>query len=377
MAMTTERSSSILQWKSRIRTGSGSVLVGLVLAGLVLAGMGCGQEPVEAPAEVSRPVKMLTLGAGAAGGVREYPGSVKATQNSEMAFEVPGRITEFPVDEGMQVEKGGLLARLDPRDFEADRDATVARMNMAKAEYERYMKLYEDNAVSLQDLDVKRRNFEVTESRVRTAEKAVQDTELRAPFSGRVAKKLVEDFQNVQAKETILILQDESGFELIVNLPEGDAVLADPGLSLEERTKRATPRVAIGTLPGRTFPARIKEFATTADPVTRTYDASFAFEPPAGVSIRSGMTGKVIVNLPGDETGRFSVPTNAVTSDESGNPFVWKVDPDSLRVSRVSVTVGEMSGSKIEISAGLVQGDRIAVSGVSNLREGMLVRPLE
>jgi RND family efflux transporter MFP subunit len=347
-----------------------------VAPALIAAGLACAPETVER-APVARPVKMLTLGGGAAGGVREYPGSIQAAQSSEIAFEVAGRIVELPVDEGTNVRKGDLLARLDPADFQAALDADKARMNMAKAEYDRYQTLYADNAVSLQELEVKRRNFEVTEARVRTAEKALNDTRLRAPFDGRVARKFVENFQNVRGKETILILQDLSGLEIVVHAPETDMILTASGLNLEERTERARPEVRLSSLPGRSFPARIKEVANQADPVTRTYDVTLAFDPPGDVEIRPGMTAKIAVQISGQEESRFSVPAGAVASDENGDPYVWKVDPDAMTVSRTPVTVGEMSGSEIDIRSGLQPGDRIAVSGVHNLREGMPVRPME
>ena len=358
------------------RTAPSWRLFGAALVALTL--VACGEEPQE-EVEVARPIKMLTLGGGAGRGSLEYPGTVQPSQNAEMAFEVPGRIIGFPVDEGQAVSQGATLARLDPADYEAARDIEQARVNAAKADYERYRELYASDAVSLQDLDVRRRNFEVAEAKLRTAQKALDDTRLRAPFSGIVARKLVDDFQNVQAKQSILILQDESGLEVVVNVPERDAALAVPGLTLEERTARTNPVVQISAVSDRQFPARITEFSTTADPVTRTFAATFAFDPPSDVQIRSGMTAKVILTVPGsgDEAPtRFTVPANAVAADEDNDPYVWKVDESTMRVSRVQVAVGDLAGADVEILRGLSSGDVIAISGVHNLREGTLVSRL-
>ncbi len=141
----------------------------------VVVAMACGEEPQEEVAVV-RPVKMLTLGAGASAGTLEYPGSVAAVQNAEMAFEVPGRITEFRFRQGQAVNRGQVLARLDPRDYEASRDAEEASRNQAAAEYRRYQELYAQNAVSLQDLEVRQRAAEVADARLRQAHKAEDDT---------------------------------------------------------------------------------------------------------------------------------------------------------------------------------------------------------
>jgi len=355
-------------------------LAQFVSIGLLTFVVACGGEEQADETPVARPVRMLTLAGGVSEGALEYPGVISPTQNAELAFEVAGRIVEFPVDEGQAVERGQVLARLDARDYEASRDAAAASMNAARADYDRYRELYASDAVSQQELELKRRNYELTEARNRTAEKALADTRLQAPFSGTVARKLVDDFRNVQAKEPILVLQDESGLEVVVNVPERDFVLVAPGLTLEERTARTNPQVELSSLPGRRFPATLTEFATTADPVTRTYAVTLSFDPPSDVAVRSGMTAKVIVTVPADlaeDVVAFTVPASAVVADEDGTPLVWLVDEASMTVSRAPVVLGEISGTDVEIASGLASGDVIAVSGVNNLRDGMLVRRLE
>lgn len=347
----------------------------LAVGGLLAA---CSQEPPQDQAPVARPVKILTIGEDGAGTSLEFPGSITAAQQSDMAFEVPGRIVEMPVDEGEFVEAGAVLAVLDPRDYEAARDKALAQRNAARADFMRYEEAFKADAVTAQDVDLARRNLDVAEADLRTALKALEDTRLKAPFTGRVARKLVEDFANVQAKQPVLILQDDSGLEIKVDVAERDYAQAKPGLTLEERTARINPRVEIASLPDLQFPARIKEIASTADPVTRTYEATFAFDSPADVNIRPGMTGKVVVTVLPDvslEAG-LTIPANAVLADEENNPYVWIVANDTGEVSRRPVEVGALSGETIRVISGLNDGDRIAVSGVHSLSEGMPVRPL-
>ncbi len=367
-----------MESSSRSRSSNLTLLQApLVYLCSALAILACGgQQPEEAP--VARPVRLLAIGSMAGGGQREFPGRIQAAQNAEVSFEVAGRIIGFPVDEGQEVAQGALLARLDPADFETARDAEVARRQQARADYERYQELYATNAVSLQELEVRRRRYEVAQANLRTAEKAVNDTYLRAPFGGLVARKLVDDFVNVQAKQPILILQDESSLEIVVDVPESVAALAAPGLTLEERRARASGSlVEISAIPGRQFQARLREFSTTADPMTRTFAATLGFENPADVTIRPGMTAKLIVTPRADlaDTNVFWIPANAVVADETGT-YVWKVDSEAMTVSRAVVEVGELSGSNVQITSGLSNGDMIATTGVHSLREGMAVRRL-
>ncbi|MGI9324864.1 MAG: efflux RND transporter periplasmic adaptor subunit [Pseudomonadales bacterium] len=350
------------------------------LLGLQL--IGCSEPEVTAPDTVARPVKILTYGSVGNTEVVEYSGTVAAAQSSDMAFEVPGRITEFVFSAGDRVEEGAVLARLDASDYESALDKARADRNAAQADFKRYEQAYNDNAVTKQDLDLAKRNLEVSEALLRTADKAVADTELRAPFSGNLARKLVNDFANVQAKQPVLVLQDESSLEIDVNVPEQDWARAKPGLDLMQRSERAKPQVIIPAIANRQFPARLQELNTTADPVTRTYAITFAFDKPEDLNVRPGMTGLVKLTIPTDVAApaaggsSATLPAAAVLADTDGAPFVWVVGTD-MTVQKQTVTVGELAHDRIKILSGLDAGTQIVASGVHSLRAGMVVRRFE
>ncbi len=357
-------------WK-QLRTWAVSLL-------LLLSLLSCASEKPTPEVVIVRPVKMLTVGGAVGARTLEYPGTVAAALDAQIGFEVPGRLIELAVSEGQRVEKGAILARLDPRDFQAAVDAAKARRELARADYNRYRELYVEDAISQQELEVKRRNFEVADANWKTSHKALEDTNLRAPFAGQVARKLVDDFANVQAKQPVLELQDVSDLEVVFAVPEADWARAKPGLTLAERTARLQPRVVVSSLPDRSFPARLKEFATAADPVTRTYEATIAFEKPNDVMIQAGMTAKVVYTVPNDakDGGSLFVPSSAVAADENGNSYAWVVNQAEMTVSRVQLTLGDLSGGEAEILEGLSAGDTIAISGVHYLRDGMAVSRL-
>jgi RND family efflux transporter MFP subunit len=311
--------------------------------------------------------------------ILEYSGTVSAAQHSEMAFEVPGKITDFPVVEGQIVKKGDLLVRIDPRDMAALAGVDTAKVELAKAEYERQKKLFEADVSSQQQLDRALRAYEVARARSQGSAKGLEDTELFALFDGIVAKKLVKDFENVLAKQPVLILQDTTTLEIDVTIPEADAARGAPNSTNEERTARVKPLVIVTSLPDRSFPAQITEFNTTADPVTRTFRVTLRFDPPDDVNIKPGMTATVRIHLQPDNlavTGQsgISIPASAAITDETSEAFVWVVDPGSMTVKRHPVKLGSVSGNRVFVSSGLSSGQQIAISGVHQLRDGMLVR---
>ena len=364
----------------RRRRGVGSLALAATLAAaLALAATslvvgGCSKKEPEVK-EIVRPVKMMTIGAGAADGTREYPGRVRAAEEIQLGFEVPGRVVELHAREGQAMARGALVAALDPRDFEAARDRDLARRNEARADYQRNRTLYERDAISLRDLEVVRRQFEVREANLKQSEKALSDTRLYAPYDGKIAGRLVENYENVVAKQAVVIFHDDSYLEIKASFPETEYLrIRDLG-GVKDMTEKLKPQVEVSAAAGRRIEAWVKELRNTADPVTRTYEVTMGFEAPADLAITSGMTAKVIIISRG-AAGSTLIPAAAVIAGENDQSTVWVYDEATGSVSSRAVTVGLMTGDEIEILEGLQDGDRIAVLGASNLSEGMKVRPL-
>jgi multidrug efflux system membrane fusion protein len=143
-------------------------------------------------------------------------------------------------------------------------------------------------------------------------------------------------------------------------------------------TARSRPEIEISSIPGRSFKAQVSELATAADPATRTFAATFVFDNPGDVSIRSGMTAKLTITVPDDVVGATgpSIPSGAAIADETGSFYVWVVDPQTMTVARRSVELGELTGESVRVRSGLAGTEWIAVSGVHHLREGMVVSRL-
>jgi RND family efflux transporter MFP subunit len=323
----------------------------------------------------------MTLDQPGAGLTREYPGTVSAKQSVELGFEVSGKIIDLPVSDGLNVKKGTLLARLDDADYVAARDLAEANRKATLSAYERAKRIFDQGAGSQAEVDSTLRDIDVARQELKKAQKAADDTSLKAPFTGRVSRKIADNFQNVQAKQAILLLEDISSLELDVNIPEQDFVRMRPSVTLEQRNEEMKYEIEVSTVSDRRFPARIISFETSADPVTRTYLSTFAFEKPSDVNVLPGMTAKIVVHAPArllkESAGKgLLIPAAAVVVDTDGSAYVWRYDPDSSQVTRATVTLGDMSADSIQIQSGLQGGDTIAVSGAAHLLEGMKVRPL-
>jgi len=339
--------------------------------GLIAAG--CQEKKPDEP-EVIPPVKIITVGKPGVEDYRELPGTIKAAQHAELAFEVPGLIIEFNVREGQDVQQGTVLARLDDRNYQANLDKARANLRKSQADFDRGMNVFraDSGAIAQTEIDAYRRAMEVSQAELRTQEKAVEDTLLRAPFAGRVARRLVDDFQNVRAQEPVLILQDLSHLEIEVGVPERDVAHSARESQTETVDARLKPLVIATSVPDRAYPARIKEIATTADPVTRTFQVRLIFDTPKEAQILPGMTAKVRYRVPRKDV--IKLPASATFADAQGKAHVWKLDTGSMQVHKTAVELGSLSGDSVAVINGLSPGDQIAASGVHQLREGMKVR---
>ncbi len=330
--------------------------------------LGCS-EPEPVP-EVVRPVlAMQVLHAGALDD-RWFPGRAKATREANVAFEVAGRLVERPVQVGDRVEAGQLLARLDPRDFLNSLNQARAARTRAAAFRDRVVAAARSGAVSRQEVTDAGAELEAANAEVEIRAKALQDSELFAPFAGTVSAILVENFENVRAKQVIMRVLDTSKIEMVVDIPEGL-------ISTVPFVKEIVVR--FDAFPGRTFAAHIIEASNEASEATRTYPVNLLMEQADDVKILPGMAGEASgrLELPGEEANEgHEVRHSALATDDNDRSYVWVIDPSTETVSRRDVEVGR-STSRGVIVRGLARGEWVAIAGKKSLSEGLKVRLVE
>ena len=358
-----------------------------------VAACGGKEEPVTKE-EVVRPVKMITVTSSTDALQRNFPGMVRAAKRADLAFQVAGTLKQLPVDEGQEVKEGQLIAQLDQRDFENNlRNAqgqlarVKAALAAAQSEYDRILRIQkQDPGAASESMVVKRREavdqakaeLDSAQAAVDAAQDKLGYTTLRAPFAGVVSKRYADNFQEVRAKQAIVSLDDISSLEILVDLPE--IVVASIKESDKQTGSEARAHAEFAAAPGEEYPLKVKEFATRADPRTQTYQVVFQMKRPEGLLILPGMTATVVGEPPAstEEADFFIIPAIAVFADDQGNSNVWVVDKEKMTVAGRKVVTGDLTGEAgIQITEGLKSGEMIAASGVSQLREGMKVKPFD
>ncbi len=328
------------------------------------------EEPVQTFTVESRPVKTIVIGGDTAVDSRNFPAVVDAIQKADISFRVTGKIQKILVREGDEVTQGQILAELDPTDFQISLNDRQATYDTAKANFDRAVKLVDKGAISRVDHDNIRAKFHTAKANLNTAKQDLRYTKLKANFDGIIAKRHVENFEEVTLLKTIFSLEDLSALKIKVDIPEKLMIVIND----DNKGKRGV-RAIFDSIPDQQFPLTFLEAATKADPQTKTFKVTFKMETPADYNILPGMTATVQADAPDTLSGASQytlLPVAAVIADHEKQAMVWLVDEDSMTVKPKTVTPGIMLGDSIQVE-GLRLGARVVVAGAAFLREDMKV----
>jgi len=417
-----------------LRRRSRCLSVPIALSILVVAAS-CSR-PVPTASDVVRPVRTMVVAAGEDSHVRTFPGRVEASNKVELAFQVPGLLVSLPIREGQNIAKNDVIAQLRQDEFqarlkalqgqldagradlqalragvrpeerlrlEAQVRAANAELVNARTQFGRTSQLVRNRAIPQVEHDRAETSYHVAEENYKAARQTLEqgtiareeeiwakeaevrgfenrvveanlqlkDSTLRAPYDGVIAQRFVEEGQNIRANDRVVMFQDIDEIEIAVDIPE--TVMA-----ADIRSADILQMVAeFSAAPGLQFPGHINEVAQRADPVTQTFTVRVALKAPPDLNLLPGMTATVTMTSRRASIlgARILVPIAAVFQESAGTQVAWIIGPDG-KVVRSPVKLGAVTGGSIEILEGLQPGDRIAVAGVSFLRDGMKVRDM-
>lgn len=327
----------------------------------------CSKEAPPEP-EVVRPVKAMQVGQDTGFSGRSFPGRARATQEVNLAFDVAGTLIERPVNVGDEVKTGDLIARLNPKDFQANVKSAQARLRTSQRNFDRAKELLTKKFISQAEYDRLESKVDIDESDLAVAQKALADSVILAPFDGRISRLQVENYEAVQAKKVVARLLDSTKIEMVINIPEN---LITQVNSVEDIS------VTFDSFPENKFAATIKEVSNEASATTRTYPVTLILPQPEEVDILPGMAGKAWSTkreLDEGSPNDLVVPIAAVfTPETEAQSYVWVIDPSSGQVSMAAINTGRITIRGIEVTDGLTAGQWIATAGVRSLKQGQQV----
>ena len=298
---------------------------------------------------------------------KKYPARVKASKDIKLSFRVAGPIKQVSVDEGDFVEKGELLAQIDPRDYRTQLKATEAKYKEVKAEAERIMSLHEKGKVSDNEYDKAVSGLEQISAKYEAHQNELEDTRLTAPFAGHITEVIFDSDETVDAGMPVVTMIDTQHCEIVTHLPARDYIARD-------RFKNFTCKT--DEYPDEQWPLELKNIVHQAN-LNGLYATRFKLKSPETNKIVPGMSAEVEINFKKEEKKLYQVPSSSVFERDQQS-HLWVVDTDSHTIQSQPVEVVRIySSGNAVIEGDLEEGSTIISAGVHSLTEGQKVKEIE
>ncbi|MUI53327.1 efflux RND transporter periplasmic adaptor subunit [Aliivibrio fischeri] len=330
--------------------------IAAVLGSVLLAGCDSKEPSIAEPD--SRPAKILTVSVGDHETSRLFPAKAEAGDKAVLAFRVPGQLNTLNVHAGQSVSKGELLATINPDEYRLIQKQAQAQYRLIDVQYQRIKKLRKDKVVSEQDYDTAVANRKTAKASLDQASANLSYTKLAAPYDGTISLLPTENFEYVNAKQSIMHIQTNDILYVVFQLP--DYLLQRFSFTDVSAT------VSFDSFPNSTFPLEFEEIDTEADRKTSSYTVKMSMPRPKDLGILPGMSGQVKVTIP--KGGSEKLPLSAIDQD-GDTTYVWRVKEDGI-VEKVAVELNE----KRQVVSGIEDSEQIVSSGIAGLEEGMKVR---
>lgn len=331
--------------------------------------LGCGRNKDQVYQDILRPVKIETIGA-PENLDKIYTGVVEAEEFAQLAFKVGGPLVNMNVDAGETIQKGTVVAVVDPLDYQLQNDANQAAYITARSQLERDKKLLDMEAISRQDYEISQNNYIKARSAYQASQNTLKDTRLRAPFDGFVEKKYVENYQKVQPGEPVIKLVNPDKLAIRFILPETSVALTREKMDIS---------VEFDVYKGYHFHARLKEFVDASPegggiPVRLSIEDTLYNKEQ--FPVYPGFSARIHLQIEGKTEEHTVVPLNAVFIDPDKNvTSVWIYKKESATVNKRRIEIAQLFGQdKVMIQKGLTRGDVVVVDGVNFITDGQKVQ---
>lgn len=308
------------------------------------------------------------------------PGNVVAFEQASLYAKVAGYLQWIEVDRGDWVKEGQVLALIDMPEMVPEYEQLKAEYKKYKAEhdlqeiiYNRKKNLRAEEAVTEEDLDIARAQFETAKANVDVAKAKIERVatlmeyaKIKAPFDGVITERFLDPGALIQLGTTatkpspILTIMNIETVRIYVDIPEPDVPFIKKGMP-------AT--FTLSALPGKEFSGEVVRFSTSLDPSTRTMRTEVYIPNPDHVLL-PGMFGYVTLVLERHKN-TLTLPAECLIIEKEGK-FVYTVVDN--RVKKVPVETGIDTGIQVEITSGLAGEEDIIVAGKGSVSEGMQVK---
>jgi len=286
--------------------------------------------------------------------------TIEAIRQVDILTKVSGEVVKLPVEEGMTVKKGELLAKLDEAELQIEFMKTKVSLETDKTMYERAKNMLEKKLIAEENYETTRLQYESSKAAHEAARLQLEYTNVRAPFKGVITNRNIELGQRVNANQSLFIIADFNPLRAKIYVPEKDIGRIYEG-------QKAS--ITIEAEPGIEFPGVVKMISPVVDPTSGTSKVTIDIEDDMG-KLKPGMFASVFI-ITDTHHDALIIPKKALIL-ESDLDQVYIFKDGTAR--KADLAVGYSAGDDLEVLSGLAEGDLVVIAGQDGLREGLPLR---
>jgi len=346
---------------SKIKHAQGNMLK-LSVFSLLLISCGSKEKKTDTRHDAAVSVKTETLAPSQSENKLILSGNIEGNSTVKLGFMVPGKISRITLSQGQTVQKGSLIASLEPTNYQLNKQLSDVEFKEAKDQFNRIKLLYSKSAISELDYNKGIFTLEKATTQQKLASKNLKDTQLHSSISGILLSKETEVGEIIAAGTPLFIIADIRKVKVSALVPEGE---------LKGLKKGQAAEILIEAI-GKNFQANIVEIGAVADVTTRAFSIKMEIDNK-DLSIRPGMIAQAKIPLGNSSSGIYVIP-ESIINDPGNQSYIYVVDKKSKRAFKRKISLGKMSANRVEVLSGLSVGETVVISGQTDLSDGSKIK---
>lgn len=322
------------------------------------------KQTVDTTTVVSIPVNVMTIGLESVDNEMVKTGTLMPNKEADINAMNAGKLTSVNFQLGSYVGQGATVARIDNGQTNISIDAAILQRDQAKIEYDRARRLYEGDAGTLAAMQQAKLQYDNSLKNIQQLSKQSSDYYVKAPISGQIVSKLKEPGEFVSPGAILGRIVDISQLKVSVMVTDKEVYTIRLGQSVKVKTD--------------IYPEA--EYTGKVTFISNEGDASHNF--PVEVTIPNNRAEKLkagsfaYVDFYQGSAGQYITIPRSALIESLNRPVVYVVNKE-MKVEERAIILGKDFGDYLEVIDGLEPGDQIVTSGLINIRNGSLVKPIE
>ena len=334
----------------------------VVLTALIMSACESGEEADEDDAEeevAAIPVETVRPVRGDIDAVYSGTAPIEAYADATVIAKVGGEVREILVEEGDDVGRGQILARLDGDRLRLEKNQAEANLRKLQRDFQRNVDLKDKGLISEGDFEKIQYEMEALQATFELAALELDYTEIKAPIDGVISERFVKIGNTIGVNEPTFQVTSLEPLVSYLHVPEREYRRINP---------KQTASIEIDALAGVSFDATVARVSPVVDPATGTFKITIEVSDPSR-RLKPGMFGRINIVYDSREMA-LQIPRSAII-DESGESAVFIVADDTAE-KRI-IRTGYSEAGNVEVLEGITDDDEVVIVGQLNLKTGSRV----